>query len=242
MRPVELVVKYLEGQPLPDDRAEWAGVFLASDEPEVEAAFTQAEPPAHDTWEPKNLRSGPARTFVNVALNTLKRRADELGQTATLSPEGGHPGPPLARAAGLMGRFLAGTTGDGGSHKPSGRPPRTGRQRRRPTASKPLFVRLEHSSNGTVAVFRTTVCQDAHKSGLALRAIASVVMDGKKIADSSVAQQPVILSFHGSRRTLAANGNELILNGAAGDFDIRVRMSEHAAASVEAWIETETVT
>jgi hypothetical protein len=30
MRPVELVVKYLEGNPLPDARLEWAGVFIAA--------------------------------------------------------------------------------------------------------------------------------------------------------------------------------------------------------------------
>ena len=55
MRPVELVVKYLEGSPLPDERLEWAGVFLVSSDPEVERAFADAEPPAHDDWVPDNL-------------------------------------------------------------------------------------------------------------------------------------------------------------------------------------------
>ena len=44
MRPVELVVRYLEGVALPNQQAEWAGVFIASCEDEVERAFAESEP------------------------------------------------------------------------------------------------------------------------------------------------------------------------------------------------------
>ncbi len=68
MRPIELVVKYLEGTPLPDDRLEWAGVFVASSEDEVERAFAESEPPAHDDWIPNNFPRGRAKSFVTIAL------------------------------------------------------------------------------------------------------------------------------------------------------------------------------
>lgn len=67
MRPVELVVKYLEGNPHPDARLEWAGVFIASDEDEVEQAFADAEPPAHDDWVPDNLPRGNEKRYVLIA-------------------------------------------------------------------------------------------------------------------------------------------------------------------------------
>ena len=234
MRPVELVVKYLEGEPLPDDRVEWAGVFLVSSETEVERAFAMAEPPAHDTWEPSNLPKGPAKTFVNVALRDLYRRANEMGQTRPATPEVGHMGPPLARSAGLMGRLLSGTIGDGGRNEPTtnGRPGSRGRAQR-PTTSQPLFVRLEHDDKGTIAVFRTTVHQDPGKSGHILRVNAAVVMDGRKINDPTVLQ-PRVLGLQGrSKPVLSAEGQVLILNGAEGEFDIRVRMPHRAAATVD---------
>ena len=56
MRPIELVVKYLEGSPLPDERLEWAGVFVTSRDEEVEQAFADSEPPVHDDWIPANFR------------------------------------------------------------------------------------------------------------------------------------------------------------------------------------------
>ena len=236
MRPVELVVKYLEGQPLPDDRAEWAGVFLVSDEPEVEGAFAAAEPPAHDSWEPTNLPKGRAKTYVNVALTRLGRRASDMGQAPSPEPEAAREGPPLARTAGLMGRVLGGTSGDGGRDEPPAKETIRSRGRgRRPTASRPIFVRLERDNEGTIGVFRTTVRQDHGKTGRLLRVSAAVVMDGRKSSDPSL-PQPIVLGLHGGTPVLSAHGDDLILNGAEGDFDIRVRMPERAAAAVDAFV------
>ncbi len=239
MRPVELVVKYLEGEPYPDDRVEWAGVFLVSSEREVEEAFARAEPPAHDSWQPSNLPKGPAKTFVNVALSRLHRRANEMGQPRSSVDEAATSGPPLARAAGLMGRVLGGTIGDGSRDEPTTRRGiRSGGGTRRPTTSRPLFVRLERGDEGTVAVFETIVRQDQRKSGRVLQVDAAVVMDGRKSADTSVLQ-PKVVGLYGSTPALSANGNKLTLDGAEGKFHIRVRMPEDAAATVDASILSE---
>ncbi|MCG6559567.1 hypothetical protein MB818_15255 [Ruegeria sp. 1NDH52C] len=44
MRPVELVVRYLPGESFADKRFEWAGVFVCSEEDEIEKAFAVSEP------------------------------------------------------------------------------------------------------------------------------------------------------------------------------------------------------
>lgn len=238
MRPVELVVKYLEGETYPDDRVDWAGVFLVSSEREVEDAFARAEPPAHDSWQPKNLPKGRAKRFVNIALTRLNRRANEMGQRSPVS-EGETSGPPLARAAGLMGKVLGRTIGDGGRDEPTnGGRTRSGGGTRRPTASRPRFVRLERDDEGTIAVFQTLVRQDQGKSGRVLQVDAAVVMDGRKSADHSVLQ-PRVVGLYGNTPALSANGNELTLDGAEGEFHIRVRMPEHAAVTVDASILSE---
>ena len=101
-------------------------------------------------------------------------------------------------------------------------------------------MRLERDDEGTIAVFRTTVRQDQKKSGRVLRVKAAVVMDGRKSSDPSVSQ-PTVLGLHGSQPVLSVGGNELTLNGAEGEFHIRVRMPDHAAATVDASILREPV-
>ena len=113
MRPVELVVKYLDGAALPDERIEWAGVFIASKDDEVERAFAKSEPPAHDDWIPNSLPKGPTKTYVNVALRELNRHAFEMGNPPRRQPAGGTSGPPLAQVAGLLGALLTENPGDG---------------------------------------------------------------------------------------------------------------------------------
>ena len=99
MRPIELVVKYLRGMPLPNEEVEWAGVFVTSCDDEVERAFAESEPPAHDDWIPANFPRSRAKTFVNVALRELKSIAADMGIAATSYPSASDAGPPLASVA-----------------------------------------------------------------------------------------------------------------------------------------------
>lgn len=59
MRPAELVVRYLEGRPAPDEDREWAGVFRCSDEPDIETAFANSEPPRMTTGSRSRCRPAP---------------------------------------------------------------------------------------------------------------------------------------------------------------------------------------
>lgn len=85
MRPAELVVKYVTGDRLPSENAEWGGVFMCSHEKEVEQAFAAAEPPAHDDWDPRSLPKGNKKTFVRVALQRIRKRIAEVTGTLSVS-------------------------------------------------------------------------------------------------------------------------------------------------------------
>ena len=234
MRPVELVVKYLEGSPLPDERIEWAGVFIASSDDEVERAFADSEPPAHDDWIPNGLPKGRARTFVNVGLRELRQRAFDMGSPPRRQVADGTAGPPLAQVAGLLGKFLTGNPGDGAGRKRSGggggrpRPPRA-------RASRPLFARLEGGPHERVAVFETEVRQDARKSGVYLRAQAAVAMDGVAARETeSIGLRPVVVGIKGPTAELSRDSDQVAINGNEGRFEIRVRCPPDCAVTLEA--------
>ncbi len=177
MRPVELVVKYVAGEPYPDTRFEWAGVFVCSDNDEVETAFALAEPPAHDDWVPDNLPRGHEKTFVRVAL----RQIDELARThanpAITPPGAKEQGPSLAATAARMGAFLERVSSTG-----PGRPPR---QPGKPSARKPLSISAPRFAglhlddrDRPIARFRAELHNDASDAALYVVAEPCLVVDG----------------------------------------------------------------
>lgn len=121
MRPVELVVKYLEGNAFPDKRFEWAGVFVSSEDPDVETAFASAEPPAHDDWIPDNLVEKQHQTMVRVGLRQLRNAAQSY-VTPFQTSDGGGGGPSLASTASVLGSLLSNTSAEGPGRRPG--PPR----------------------------------------------------------------------------------------------------------------------
>ena len=229
MRPVELVVKYLKGSPLANSKLEWAGVFLTSDDGEVERAFADAEPPTHDDWIPASMERGHRRTFVNVAMRKLQRHATEVALGGQSQIETNPPGPPLARLAGQLGRILGGAGGDGGSPR---QPPNTRRSTRPRAArvSEPEFVRLAVEGQSRIAVFEVTVRQDHGRSGVRLHASAAIAIDGSaaSVEDVDGILQPSVLRILGPE-SLGAEGAELAIAGAEGDFEIFVTMPSDAA-------------
>ena len=235
MRPVELVVKYLDGSALPDDRIQWAGVFIASSDDEVERAFAEAEPPAHDDWIPNSLPKGRAKTFVNVALRRLKEHASEMGNPPTRQPAGGTSGPPLAQVAGLLGTLLTDAPGGGaGWERPGGggggNPPRA-------RATRPLFARLEADPDGPVAVFQTMVFQDSSRSGALLKATSVVAVEGAPVVRTEtkkIGLEPTVVGITGPTTELSGSGTLVEINGNEGRFEIRVRCPPDCAVTVAA--------
>ncbi|WP_081616565.1 hypothetical protein [Thioalkalivibrio sp. ALJ3] len=232
MRPIELVVKYLEGNPLPDGRFEWTGVFLASDEDEVERAFADSEPPAHDDWVPGNLPKGNPKRYVNKALKELGGVAKEMGLESTPQGTGSrNDGPPLARLAGRLGAVLEGVEGDGAGRR-RGTGGGGGPRPRRARATRPSFERLETQATGKVAVFSTEVTQDTKRSGFALSASAAVAVEGAGLGHMAEdAPKPEVLSIQCSDGSEVADGPVFNLSGREGCFEIFVRVPDDCAVT-----------
>lgn len=185
MRPVELVVKYIEGDPLPDRRFDWVGVFICSDSDEVEEAFALAEPPAHDDWVPDNLPKGNAKTFVRVALKRLEEIARPHPVLTVASGASVENGPSLAATAATMGKFLDSVSASGPGRQTHGS---SGASQRKSLAiSAPRFVGLQLDGSGRpVARFRAELQNDASDENLYLVALPHLVVDGGSTADDDL--------------------------------------------------------
>lgn len=234
MRPVELVVKYMKGSALPDERFEWAGVFLVDDDDEVERAFAFAEPPAHDDWIPGNLEKGWAKTFVNVALRDLESAAMQMGEAASARPTPVSDAPPLARVAGRLGAALAGVTGDGAgvrSREAGG----GGGGVKRARASRPVFQRLSREDGITLAVFTTNISQDSARSGRLLSTKAYVALDGGAAGklERSIAT-PEVLHIRAIDGSASSDAGSVKIDGAEGTYEIFVSVPGDCAVTVDA--------
>lgn len=155
MRPTELVVKYIEGPPMPNERHEWAGAFICSTKDEVESAFAASEPPTHDDWNPRSLppRSLQKR-FVNVALNRIVDRAKEIVPDHRGLTGGGDE--PLASIADSLGGFLLSHEGGRAAIRP--RPGRKGGASQKSIRVQDIeFTGLKQLRTGAVARFRFAV-------------------------------------------------------------------------------------
>ena len=176
MRPVELVVRYMPGEPFPDRRFEWGGVFICSEEDEVERAFADSEPPAHDDWIPDMLPSGREKTFVNVALKRLAEAAKTYAAPRPGDAAAGEKGPSLARTAAAMGQILDASSARGPGRRRGGG---GGSKRKTLSISPARFVRLALANDGRkLAVFNADLTNDARDDLLGVKAEPYLVMDG----------------------------------------------------------------
>jgi hypothetical protein len=110
LRKPELVVSYNRYAALPDTSLEWAGVFLAS--PEHNEAFALAEPPTHDSWEPKSIENKAQRSIVNIALREIRKEVNARYRPAVPAANGAG-GRSVARVANALGHLFSGIPGGG---------------------------------------------------------------------------------------------------------------------------------
>ncbi|MFB7616003.1 hypothetical protein [Kitasatospora sp. NPDC056181] len=124
MRPVDLVVKYLEGPAPAEEAMGYAAVFRA--DPGMDRVFAASEPATHDDWLVEKL-GGDDHRLANQALREVKREMREAATPRVRADEVGD-GVSLAHMSQLMSGLMAGATGQGGAAvftAPS-RPGRTG--------------------------------------------------------------------------------------------------------------------
>jgi hypothetical protein len=239
LRPVELVVKYITGEPLPDTKLEWGGVFLTSDAEEVERAFADSEPPAHDDWVPDNLPKGHAKTYVNVALREVHKAASNLPELGDSSPAGLESSDSLAPISSLLGSMLM----HSGRPTSGAQPSPKKRKRAKPAnakASPAIFKRLEVQADASrVMVFETTVLQNSAKSGIALMAQAHIAIDGSALRHSSYLSLPKVISIKNLSTLQEVTGGRFNLLGSEGNFEIRVTAAQNHAVIVDCSVSTE---
>ncbi|MDK8465386.1 hypothetical protein [Marinobacter sp. SS13-12] len=238
MRPVELVVKYFEGDPLPDERLEWAGVFVVDEDDEVEQAFADAEPPAHDDWIPDNLPKGHSKTFVNVALREIKKSAREVAAQTTSPSVQGEAGPSLAKVAGMIGSILDKGAGDGAGARQSKTAGSRSTTPKKARVTKPVFDRLfdgHGDYQGPVAVFRSDVIQDQKRSGVVVCGEAMFAIDGSSItSDKELAEKPEILEyrFEGTSGSISGDPRGVAIRGDSGTVEVYVAMPGQGAVTL----------
>lgn len=237
MRPVELVVRYFQGDPLPDERLEWAGVFVVNDDDEVEQAFADAEPPAHDDWIPDHLPKGYPKTFVNVALREIKRAAREVAAESVSPNPQGEAGPSLAKVAGEIGAILDKGIGDGAGRNKRASSGKSKTTPKKAKATRPVFDRLLEgfgSHRGPVAVFRSEIIQDRAKSGNRVIGNAMFAIDGSTIsANNDIGETPEILIFRFEAALGEVVGDKfgVDVNGESGFVEVLVAMPKLGAVT-----------
>ncbi len=235
MRPVELVVKYVEGEAFSDSRFEWGGVFVCSDEDEVEAAFADAEPPAHDDWIPDNLPKGPSKTYVNVALKRINEAARTFANPLSASGKSDEGGPSLASTAALMGKLLEPGSAKGPGRKPGGGG--GGGSSRKTKVSPARFSHLELDGGRKLAVFVADLSNDGRSPELMLRAVPHLVMDG-----GAASAEDLDIGFCGQVLDLTVadetnHGGSMAIGLMAGKVTCRVPLPDDAAVGLRLSLE-----
>lgn len=234
MRPVELVVKYVEGEAFSDARFEWGGVFVCSDDDEVEAAFADAEPPAHDDWIPVNLPKGRSRTYLNVGLKRINEAARTFANPFSTTVKSEKSGPSLAFTATLMGKLLEPGSATGPGRKLGGGG--GGGSSQKTKVSSPRFSHLEIADGRKIAVFEADLSNDGSSPDLMLTAMPHLVMDG-----GATSSDDVDIGFDGRVLELtvadeASQSGSMEIGTMAGKVTCRVPLPDDAAIGLRLFL------
>jgi len=109
MRDAELVVRYEEGEELSE--GDYAGLFIVSHDTEIDQAFADSEPPAHDDWEHVGLPL-PQKTYVRLGVKRVREALrDFSGHNRTVGAAG--EGVPLGRVSEKLAGLVATISGSG---------------------------------------------------------------------------------------------------------------------------------
>lgn len=195
MRPVELVVKYVEGDPLPSNDVEWAGVFLVSDEDEVERAFANSEPPAHDDWIPNNLSKRNQKIFVNRGLRAIREKASSINRIVKpIDPSESVDNTALIDVSEKLGLFVVGEQQSILSNKRRKGSGSNRRQLSKTTVSKPVFKTLREKTDRIICDFSITIRHGKNPSNEVLELVPSFSIEGSSVKPLSSKEHLRIVS------------------------------------------------
>ena len=236
MRPVELVVRVEAGTPLPDHRVEWAGVFVASSDPDIEQAFARSEPAAHDTWDPATLGDETQRNWVRAAIRRIREVGRSVAAPEPTPAKGDEEGTALAAVAGTLGQFLKGHGHGGPMRNPGGGVGAAGGPRRR-RASTPVFRRLLLQEGRPAAEFVVMVSGRGPQDTLVLEPAFSVEGAGLAVEDEVGFEIPLVLSVQDPSGELTTGSGTVPIGDQEGEVRVLVSIPPDCAVTLKAALE-----
>jgi hypothetical protein len=105
----ELVIKVEQFSAANSDDLPWLGIFKPTSD--MDKYFADAEPPAHDSWDPAGVEDPTGRSYVNIALRRIKEEVKGYlapDQTSNESIEGSSTGALSSSLANLAGAVPGG--------------------------------------------------------------------------------------------------------------------------------------
>jgi hypothetical protein len=238
MRQPGIVVTYVPGPPLPSDRIEYAGVFVA--DAAVDQVFADAEPPTHDDWLFQSLQ-GSARTFVRVA----RRRIEEATRDFVAPPISGTDNdadqPPLTGFAEYLGGLIPGVSGPGGNvpivegESDGGGGAGGGRRGVRPRLEFLNDGQLELDGAQAVFIAEFTVRAGAGSTRTLVTAKAGAVLDDARIESDPPAdrQVPRVLRWESPAGTIHAGESIEVPAGEEGVWRVVTSVVDDAVVGVQ---------
>lgn len=180
----ELVVQYLQRQPLDVDGFQWVGVFKPASN--VDDSFAMSEPPAHDCWEPAAVSNRAAKTDVSVALREIKRAADGFVRPRVIDPPPATTPSSTAIIADQLADLVGVLAGPGASSRQP-RKPRTPAKREAKPIVEVLDVRtVPATEDGWSRTELDVVVSGAGRAGIGVQTKIKVGVEGGSEGDDEV--------------------------------------------------------
>lgn len=220
MRQADLVVDYFPGEPIPNERVQYGGVFRAS--VEADEYFAAAEPPTHDDWILNGL-SGTARGVVQLASGFIREKLRSV--TSVTDDEPASTTSPLGHFSNRLSRLIITACGDSAAAN-SGKKGGSSGETNQSTSRGPKLVDgpslVEEAGR---PVIRALVEVPVEARGSTAQIVAKVVLDGEKGVDGLGDLEPKILGWTSVATGRRIRGDSLSMAEADGDrrWIIRVR-------------------
>jgi|7_EtaG_2_1085326.scaffolds.fasta_scaffold00850_4 hypothetical protein len=224
MRPAQLVVRYESGTDTQESNEEWGGVFMCSEDADIESAFAKSEPPAHDDWQPESLpKRSHERRFVNVALRRIREKIN--ARTDNPATDAGED-VPLARPSTAMGSLLPGSRSGGAGRSRAG----SGGGAKRQLFTQPSGIGLTMDAAGNrVAEFQFEVSEKF--LGRRLEAIPVVMIDGNMRDPDEATGFPKLLEWIGPDDSTFGAQSQLTPH-VCGDWTAKISVPDDVAVGL----------
>jgi len=189
MRNTELVIQYMEGQA--PETHQYSGVFVTPKNMEIDEAFAESEPPAHDKWEPASL-DGDQKKIVGHALRSLTLNMKDFSGIDDKIDPTTENFTPLTELSNKLSNLLPLTDSIGSSHERNGNT--NGNGTGRGIRNNPRINILGHKlayENEEKKLIVSFIPNLSNKSVIIVKANAGIcINDGQSLERSSPINSP----------------------------------------------------